>query len=113
MHPYLTQDALRAFNAGHEIATEAWSPIAQGDVLDDPVLGEIASSLDRTVAQVVLRWHIQRGDIVFPKSVTRSRVEENFDLFGFSLSDGEMSRIDGLNKDRRRGPDPDTFNYIP
>ena len=113
VHPYLTQNPLRAFNTEHGIATEAWSPIAQGDVLDDPALVTIAQAKNRSVAQVVLRWHIQRGDIVFPKSVTRSRVEENFALFDFELSPAEMETIDGLNKDRRRGPDPDTFNYIP
>lgn len=113
VHPYLSQDELRAFNADHGIATEAWSPIAQGDVLDDPVLQKIAGEKDKSVAQVVLRWHIQRGDIVFPKSVTRSRVEENFDLFDFELSPEDMAAIDGLNKDRRRGPDPATFNYVP
>lgn len=113
VHPYLSQNDLRAFNRDHGIATEAWSPIAQGDVLDDPVLLKIAAEKDRTVAQVVLRWHIQRGDIVFPKSVTRSRVEENFDIFDFELSPEDMAAIDGLNKDRRRGPDPATFNYVP
>ncbi|UZF54805.1 aldo/keto reductase [Gordonia polyisoprenivorans] len=113
VHPYLTQNPLRAFNSEHNIATEAWSPIAQGDVLDDPVLKKIAEEKGRTVAQVVLRWHIQRGDIVFPKSVTRSRVEENFALFDFDLSAEDMAAVDGLNKDKRRGPDPDTFNYVP
>ncbi|MYR08896.1 aldo/keto reductase [Gordonia sp. SID5947] len=113
VHPYLTQNALRAFNSEHDIATEAWSPIAQGDVLDDPVLVKIAQEKNRTTAQVTLRWHIQRGDIVFPKSVTRSRVEENFALFDFELSVEDVAAIDGLNKDRRRGPDPDEFNYIP
>ncbi|GAA1480016.1 aldo/keto reductase [Gordonia sinesedis] len=113
VHPYLSQDELRAFNSDHGIATEAWSPIAQGDVLDDPVLQKIARAKGKSVAQVVLRWHIQRGDIVFPKSVTRSRVEENFDLFDFELSPEDMAAIDGLNKDRRRGPDPATFNYVP
>ncbi|OPX14156.1 aldo/keto reductase [Gordonia sp. i37] len=113
VHPYLTQNPLRAFNSDHNIATEAWSPIAQGDVLDDPVLKKIAEDKGRTVAQVVLRWHIQRGDIVFPKSVTRSRVEENFALFDFDLSSEDMAAVDGLNKDKRRGPDPDTFNYVP
>lgn len=113
VHPYLTQNPLRAFNSEHNIATEAWSPIAQGDVLDDPVLKKIAEEKGRTVAQVVLRWHIQRGDIVFPKSVTRSRVEENFALFDFDLSSEDMAAVDGLNKDKRRGPDPDTFNYVP
>ncbi|MEE4021735.1 aldo/keto reductase [Gordonia sp. PKS22-38] len=113
VHPYLTQNALRAFNSEHGIATEAWSPIAQGDVLDDPVLAKIAGEKGRTPAQVTLRWHLQRGDIVFPKSVTRARVEENFALFDFELSPEDMAAIDGMNKDRRRGPDPDEFNYIP
>ncbi|GAA3696514.1 aldo/keto reductase [Gordonia hankookensis] len=113
VHPYLTQNALRAFNTEHDIATEAWSPIAQGDVLDDPVLVKIAQEKNRSTAQVTLRWHIQRGDIVFPKSVTRARVEENFALFDFELSAEDVAAIDGLNKDRRRGPDPDEFNYIP
>ena len=113
VHPYLTQDDLRAFNADHGIATEAWSPIAQGDVLDDPVLKKIAEEKGKSTAQVTLRWHIQRGDIIFPKSVTRSRVEENFDLFDFELSGDDVAAIDGLNKNKRRGPDPDTFNYVP
>ncbi|GAA2750282.1 aldo/keto reductase [Amnibacterium kyonggiense] len=113
VHPYLTQDPLRAFDREHEIATEAWSPIAQGGVLGDPVIERIARRVERTPAQVVLRWHIQRGDIVFPKSVTRSRVEENFALFDFELSDADVSDISALNKDERTGPDPDKFNYIP
>ncbi|MFF0709375.1 MULTISPECIES: aldo/keto reductase [Gordonia] len=113
VHPYLTQDDLRAFNADHGIATEAWSPIAQGDVLDDPVLKKIAEEKGKSTAQVTLRWHIQRGDIIFPKSVTRSRVEENFDIFDFELSGDDVAAIDGLNKNKRRGPDPDTFNYVP
>ncbi|MXP20656.1 aldo/keto reductase [Gordonia sp. HNM0687] len=113
VHPYLTQNSLRAVNAEHGIATEAWSPIAQGDVLDDPVLTKIAGEKNRTPAQVTLRWHIQRGDIVFPKSVTRSRVEDNFALFDFELSPVDMAAIEGMNRDRRRGPNPDEFNYIP
>lgn len=113
VHPYLSQNALRTFNSEHGIATEAWSPIAQGDVLTDPVIVTLAEAKGRTPAQVTLRWHIQRGDIVFPKSVTRGRVEENFALFDFELTDAEMAAIDELNKDRRRGPDPDTFNWIP
>jgi 2,5-diketo-D-gluconate reductase A len=113
IHPYLTQDALRAFDAEHEIATEAWSPIAQGKVLSDPVIERIARRVEQTPAQVVLRWHIQRGDIVFPKSVTRERVEANFALFDFELDDADMGDISALNKDERTGPDPDQFNYVP
>ncbi|MGW0037635.1 aldo/keto reductase [Gordonia sp. NPDC003376] len=113
VHPYLSQAPLRAFDAQHQIATEAWSPIAQGDVLDDPVLVRIAGEVGRSTAQVTLRWHIQRGDIVFPKSVTRSRVEENFALFDFELSAEQIAAIDALDKDKRRGPDPDTFNWVP
>ena len=113
IHPYLTQDDLRAFDAQHQIATEAWSPIAQGKVLDDAVIERIARRVERSTAQVVLRWHIQRGDIVFPKSVTAERVQANFDLFDFELSDADMSDISALNRDERTGPDPDVFNYIP
>jgi 2,5-diketo-D-gluconate reductase A len=113
VHPYFTQDALRAVNAEHGVATEAWSPIAQGQVLDNPALAGVADAHGKTPAQVVLRWHIQRGDIVFPKSVTRSRVEENFDIFDFELDESQMGVISALNEDRRIGPDPDTFNYIP
>jgi 2,5-diketo-D-gluconate reductase A len=113
VHPYLTQDDVRAFNADHEIATEAWSPIAKGKVNDDPTIQRVAARHGKTPAQATLRWAIQRGDIVFPKSVTRSRVEENFDLFDFELSDDDMREITTLNRDERTGPDPDSFNYIP
>ncbi|MFD6418107.1 aldo/keto reductase [Streptomyces sp. NPDC060194] len=113
VHPYLTQDGLRAFGAEHQIATEAWSPIAQGKVLDDPTIADIARRHGRSAAQVTLRWHLQRGDIVFPKSVTRKRVEENFDLFDFELSGDDVAAISALNRDERIGPDPDTFNYVP
>ncbi|WP_327238256.1 aldo/keto reductase [Streptomyces sp. NBC_01317] len=109
IHPYLTQDDVRAFNADHDIATEAWSPIAQGKVLDDPTLTSVAERLGRTPAQVTLRWHIQRGDIVFPKSVTRARVEENFRLFDFTLTEGDMAEISALNRDERTGFDPDRY----
>ncbi len=110
LHPYLTQERLRAFNNGNAIATEAWSPIAQGAVLRDPVITELAASYERTPAQIVLRWHIQLGNIVFPKSVTPERIAENFDLFGFELAAQDMGRISALNKDERTGPDPDTFD---
>ncbi len=113
VHPYLTNESVRAFGAQHGIATEAWSPIAQGLVLGDPVLVEIAERVGRTPAQVTLRWHLQRGDIVFPKTVTRSRVEENFALFDFELGDAEMSALGALNRDQRTGPDPDTFARVP
>ncbi|HET6824284.1 MAG TPA: aldo/keto reductase [Amnibacterium sp.] len=113
IHPYLTQDDLRDFDREHGIATEAWSPIAQGKVLKDPVLVRIADRLGVSTAQVTLRWHIQRGDIVFPKSVTPERVQENFEIFDFELTDADMADITDLNKDERTGPDPDTFNYIP
>lgn len=109
-HPYLTQDDARAFGAEHGIATEAWSPIAQGKVLDDPTINRIADRVGRTPAQVTLRWHIQRGDIVFPKSVTRQRVQENFALFDFALTEGDIGEISALNRDERTGPDPDRFN---
>jgi 2,5-diketo-D-gluconate reductase A len=113
VHPYLVQDDVRAFDAEHEIVTEAWSPIAQGKVLDDPAIEAIAQRLGRSPAQVVLRWHVQRGDVVFPKSVTPARMEENFDLFSFELSEGDMAAITGLDRHERTGPDPDTFAYIP
>ncbi|NRQ51395.1 aldo/keto reductase [Aeromicrobium stalagmiti] len=113
VHPFLTQDEVRAVNAEHGIATEAWSPIAQGLVLDNPVITGIAADHDKTPAQVVLRWHVQRGDIIFPKSVTRSRVEENFAIFDFELEEAEIGLINALNKDHRTGPDPDEFNWIP
>jgi 2,5-diketo-D-gluconate reductase A len=82
-------------------------------VLDDPAITTIAGRLGRTPAQVTLRWHIQRGDIVFPKSVTRARVEENFRVFDFALTDDDIAAISALNRDERTGPDPDTFNWIP
>ena len=111
--PYLVQDELRAFDAEHQIVTEAWSPIARGKVADDPVIGRIAERLDRSPAQVTLRWHIQRGDVVFPKSVTRSRIEENFAIFDFELDDADMTAISSLDRGERTGPNPDEFNYVP
>ncbi|MFF4322994.1 aldo/keto reductase [Streptomyces sp. NPDC001568] len=110
VHPYLTQDEVRAYGAEHGIATEAWSPIAQGKVLEDPAIGRIASRVGKSPAQVTLRWHLQRGDIVFPKSSTRTRIQENFDLFDFELGEGDMAEISALNRDERTGPHPDRFN---
>ncbi len=113
LHPYFTQERLRAFNNGNAIATEAWSPISPGAVLKDPVITELAASYERAPAQIVLRWHIQLGNIVFPKSVTPERIAENFDLFGFELAAQDMGRISALNRDERTGPDPDTFDRVP
>jgi 2,5-diketo-D-gluconate reductase A len=115
VHPYFTNDAVRAYDSEHGIATEAWSPIAQGKVLDDPVITRIAAAIGRSPAQVVLRWHIQRGDIVFPKSVNPDRMRENFALFDFELDGSDMNAITGLDKGEagRTGPNPDTFDYIP
>jgi 2,5-diketo-D-gluconate reductase A len=111
--PFLVQDELRAFDADHEIVTEAWSPIARGKVGEDPVIGRIAERLGRTPAQVALRWHVQRGDVIFPKSVQRSRMEENFALFDFELDQSDMVAITALDRGERTGPDPDTFDFIP
>ncbi|WP_328911806.1 MULTISPECIES: aldo/keto reductase [unclassified Streptomyces] len=113
IHPYLVQDDLRAFCADHGIAVEAWAPLAKGKVVHEPEITAIAERLGRTAAQVTLRWHLQRGDIVFPKSVTRSRVEENFRVFDFELTEADMAEITGLDRGERTGPDPDTFNYVP
>jgi 2,5-diketo-D-gluconate reductase A len=111
-HPYLVQDEFRAFCGEHQIAVEAWSPIGRGAVLDDPTIGAIASRLGKTPAQVVLRWHIERGDIIFPKSVRPERMAENFALFDFALDRGDLAAISALNRDERVGPDPETFDRI-
>src|SRR4029077_9868662 len=104
-----------AYGREHGIATEAWAPIAQGKVLDDPTLTEIARRTGRSDAQVVLRWHIQRGNIVFPKSVTPERIRENFELFDFELAPADVETIDALDRGEagRDGPSPDVFAYIP
>jgi len=112
-HPYLQQQEARQASAELGVAVEAWSPIAQGQVLDDPTVTAVAAEVGRTPAQVVLRWHLQRGDIVFPKSVTRERVEENFALFDFELDEAQMGQITALERGHRTGPDPETFNWIP
>jgi 2,5-diketo-D-gluconate reductase A len=115
LHPYLLNDDVRRHGEDQGIATEAWSPIAQGAVLDDPVITEIAERVGRTPAQVVLRWHLERGSIVFPKSVTPARIEENFELFDFQLADTDIQAIAALDKgeDGRTGPHPERFAYIP
>ncbi|MGQ9350900.1 aldo/keto reductase [Mycolicibacterium gilvum] len=115
VHPYFANDEVRAYGTEHGIATEAWSPIAQGKVLDDPVVTRIAEATGKTPAQVVLRWHIQRGDIVFPKSVTLQRIKDNFALFDFELGAEDFDAVSGLDKGEagRIGPNPDTFDYVP
>lgn len=113
VHPYFHNDVVRRFGEEHDIVTEAWSPIAQGDVVDDPVLTEIGRRFDKSAVQVALRWHLHRGDIVFPKSTTPERVEENFDLFDFELTVEDMDRIAELDRNERKGPDPDEFDMIP
>jgi 2,5-diketo-D-gluconate reductase A len=115
LHPYLLNAEVDSYGKEHGIATEAWSPIAQGEVLDDPAITSIADEVGRTPAQVVLRWHIQRDNIVFPKSVTPERIEENFRLFDFELQPGQMERIDELDRgeEGRTGPHPDKFDYVP
>lgn len=115
VHPYFTNEAVRAYGAKRGIATEAWSPIAQGKVLDDAVLTRIAEDVGKTTAQVTLRWHIQRGDIVFPKSTTPARMNDNFNLFDFELDDAAMAAISALDRGEqgRTGPNPDSFDMIP
>ncbi len=115
VHPYFDNTEVRAYGAEHGIATEAWSPIAQGGVLHDPEITTIADRLGKSAAQVVLRWHIQRGDIIFPKSTTPSRIKENFELFDFELTDADLTTITALDKGEagRTGPNPETFDYIP
>ena len=109
LHPRLQQHGLRREHADRGIVTEAWSPLAKGHVLDDPTIVEIAEAHDRTPAQVVIRWHLQLGNVVIPKSVTPERIEENFAVFDFHLSEAEMDAIESLDVGERTGPDPDTF----
>jgi 2,5-diketo-D-gluconate reductase A len=115
VHPFFGNEEVRAACARHDIAVEAWAPIARGRVNDDDTITGIADRLGRTPAQVALRWHIQRGDIVFPKTVTPERMRENFDIFDFELSDDDMSTITALDRgeEGRGGPHPDTFDVIP
>ena len=115
VHPYFTNEEVRAYGREHGIATEAWSPIAQGKVLDDQAIHRIANDHGKSPAQVVLRWHIQRGDIVFPKSVSPDRMKSNFELFDFELDGSDMDAISALDRGEsgRTGPNPDVFDYIP
>ena len=115
VHPFFANEDVRAANRRHGVLTEAWSPIAKGKVVDDDTIGEIASLVGRTPAQVALRWHVQRGDIVFPKSMNADRMRQNFEIFDFELGPTHMSAIDELDggEPGRLGPNPDTFDWIP
>ncbi|MFD6347366.1 aldo/keto reductase [Streptomyces roseolus] len=110
LHPALQQSELRAFHGEHGIATEAWSPLAQGAVLDDPAIAAIAAAHGKSPAQVVIRWHLQLGNVVIPKSVTPARIRANIDVFDFVLTDEEMAAIAGLDRGLRTGPHPDELN---
>jgi 2,5-diketo-D-gluconate reductase A len=115
LHPYLLNRDVHAYDQAHGIATQAWSPIAQGIVLGDPVITAIADRLGRSPAQVVLRWQIQHGNIVFPKSRTPARIRENFELFDFQLDSRDVDAIDALDRGEagRTGPNPDTMANLP
>ncbi len=109
LHPHLPQAALRAWHLEHEIATEAWSPLAQGELLVNETIAGVAARHDRTPAQAILRWHLQLGNVVIPKSVTPARIKQNFELFDFELSEEDMAEIGALDVGKRIGPDPSTF----
>jgi len=110
LHPALQQRELRAYHREHGILTEAWSPLAQGAVLGDPAVARIAAAHDVTPAQVVLRWHLQTGNVVIPKSVTPARIAANLDVLGFELTADELAAVDALDAGHRTGPHPDAFN---
>lgn len=111
VHPYLQQDALRAFCSEHGIAVTAWSPLGRGGVLDNPTIKEIGREIEKTAAQVVLRWHLQNDTLIIPKSVTPSRIEENAQIFDFELTLAQMDKIATLNRNERFGQDPDNFKF--
>jgi 2,5-diketo-D-gluconate reductase A len=115
LHPYGQNSEVADYGRARGIVTEAWSPIAQGEVLDDETIADIAERVDRTPAQVVLRWHIERGNVVFPKSSDSDRTAENFSLFDFDLTNEDLTAIDGLDRgeDGRIGPHPDRFDAVP
>ncbi|MEV0194530.1 aldo/keto reductase [Kitasatospora purpeofusca] len=110
LHPGLQQAELRAFHAEHGITTEAWSPLAQGAVLDDPAVTAIAARTGKSPAQVVLRWHLQLGNVVIPKSVTPARIRQNLDVFDFELTEEDLAAVAAGDRDLRTGPHPDLFN---
>jgi 2,5-diketo-D-gluconate reductase A len=110
LHPRLQQAELRAWHAEHDVVTEAWSPLAQGDLLEDDTLATVAAHHERTPAQAILRWHLQIGNVVIPKSATPERIRENFEVFDFELSDDDMAAIARLDTGERTGPDPGSFD---
>lgn len=111
VHPYLQQDALKAFCDEHQIAVTAWSPLGRGGVLNDPTIIEISQEVGKTAAQVALRWHLQNDTIIIPKSVTPSRIEENARIFDFELSPAQMDKLHSVNRDQRFGQNPDNFKF--
>lgn len=111
LHPSLTQERMRAVNKQLGIVTQSWTPLGRGDSFDAPAIRDAAARTGRTVAQVILRWHIQHGLSVIPKSEKPERLAENFDVLDFTLTPEEMSAIDALDRGHRTGPDPDTFDY--
>ncbi len=111
LHPYLQQEALKAFCAEHGIAVTAWSPLGRGGVLDNPTILEIAQELGKSAAQVVLRWHLQKDTLIIPKSVTASRIEENAQIYDFELTQAQMDKMTTLNRNHRFGQDPDNFKF--
>ncbi|MNR87381.1 2,5-diketo-D-gluconic acid reductase A [compost metagenome] len=110
LHPYLQQPEMRAFHAAHGIATESWSPLAKGQIFGDPVIGELAAKYGKSPAQIVIRWNLDSGQIVIPKSVTPSRLRENLAVMDFRLEPDDLARLTTLDQSRRVGPDPDTFS---
>ena len=110
LHPRLQQKSLREFHARHRIATESWSPLGQGKLLEEPTLAAIAKKHGKTTAQIILRWHLENGLIAIPKSTHESRIHENFDVFGFKLDAADMAQIGKLDANGRIGPDPDRFS---
>lgn len=115
LHPFLLNDEVHRYGESHGIVTEAWSPLAQGNIVDNRAIAAVAERLGKTVAQVVLRWHLQRGHVIFPKSVTPARIAENFALFDFELDHHDVEVLESLDRGEsgRTGPHPDTFAYIP
>jgi len=111
LHPYLSQPEVCAFFRSKGIAVEAWSPLGRGRLLDDPCITEIAARQEKTPAQIILRWHLQHGNIVIPKSVHKDRIRSNADLYGFNLSETDMAAIDMCNRSERFGSDPETFTH--